>query len=102
MKQVPPAPAQPTPKNHTVLYVVLIFIGFFFFSLVFLVFAVQHLFARAADRETLEVAEMGHLADFPAAQIVDADLGTHVALRIEFEQFDVAATCTHLDQLLAT
>src|ERR1035441_7722519 len=52
MKQVPPAPAQPTPKNHTVLYVVLIFIGFFFFSLVFLVFAVQHLFARAGGHSS--------------------------------------------------
>jgi protease-4 len=46
MKQAPAPVNEPTPKNNTILYVVLGIAGFFVLSFIFLIFAIQHLFGK--------------------------------------------------------
>jgi protease-4 len=46
MKQAPAPVNEPPKKNNTILYVALIFGGFFIISFIFLIFAIQHLFGK--------------------------------------------------------
>jgi protease IV len=49
MATAPISPAPAAPKNHTLLYAMLILVGLFFLSFVFIVFAIQHVLTSTTD-----------------------------------------------------